>query len=130
MEYPTDQGTFTASAAYMDFSTDNAINEDPDPALPPTSELDGYYAKAGYLLPDKVGIGRLQFFARYEDLDYGVDTGYYTNTWTSAGANYYINGQQLKVTFEYATVDYDRQHPTIQSLRDHDQVTLGLQLIF
>lgn len=130
MEYPTSQGTVTASAAYMDFSTDDAINGNPDPALPPTSELDGYYAKAGYLLPNKVGIGRLQLFARYEDLDYGVDSGYYTNTWKSVGANYYINGQQLKVTFEYANVDYDRQHPTLQSLRDHDQVTLGLQLIF
>lgn len=130
MEYPTAQGTVTASAAYMDYSVDNAINEDPDPALSPNSELDGYYAKLGYLLPDKVGMGRLQFFARYEDLDYDVDTGYYSNTWKSVGANYYINGQQLKVTFEYANVDYDKQHPTIQSLRDHDQVTLGLQLIF
>ncbi|HSH30314.1 MAG TPA: selenite/tellurite reduction operon porin ExtI [Thiohalobacter sp.] len=130
MEYPTAQGTVTASAAYMDYSVDNAINEDPDPALSPNSELDGYYAKAGYLLPNKVGVGRLQLFARYEDLDYGADSGYYSNTWKSVGANYYINGQQLKVTFEYANVDYDREHPTIQSLRDHDQVTLGLQLIF
>lgn len=130
LEYPTSAGTFTASAAAMDYSVDDAINADPDPLLPVTSELEGYYAKVGYLLPNKVGLGRLQFFARYEDLDYDIDNGYYDNTWTSVGANYYINGQQLKVTFEYATVDYDRQHPTIQSLRDYDQATLGLQLIF
>ncbi|MCW9059778.1 MAG: selenite/tellurite reduction operon porin ExtI [Gammaproteobacteria bacterium] len=130
MEYPTASGTVTASAAYMDYSTDDAING-PDPStLPVTSELKGHYAKLGYLLPGKVGMGRLQFFLRHEDLDYGVSNGYYDNRWLSVGANYYIHGQQLKVTFEYATVDYDRQHPTIQSLRDYDQATLGLQLIF
>lgn len=130
MEYPTVSGTITASAAYMDYSTDDAING-PDPGtLPVTSELEGYYAKLGYLLPGKVGMGRLQFFLRHEDLDYGVSNGYYDNRWLSVGANYYIHGQQLKVTFEYAAVDYDRQHPTIQSLRDYDQATLGLQLIF
>jgi hypothetical protein len=130
MEYPTASGTVTASAAYMDYSTDDAING-PDPGtLPVTSELEGHYAKLGYLLPGKVGMGRLQFFLRHEDLDYGVSNGYYDNRWLSVGANYYIHGQQLKVTFEYATVDYDRQHPTIQSLRDYDQATLGLQLIF
>jgi hypothetical protein len=130
MEYPTASGTVTASAAYMDYSTDDAING-PDPGtLPVTSELKGHYAKLGYLLPGKVGMGRLQFFLRHEDLDYGVSNGYYDNRWLSVGANYYIHGQQLKVTFEYATVDYDRQHPTIQSLRDYDQATLGLQLIF
>lgn len=129
-EYPTTAGTFTASAAKMDYSVDDAINADPDPLLPVTTELEGYYAKLGYLLPNKVGLGRLQFFARYEDLDYGIDNGFYDNKWKSVGANYYINGQQLKVTFEYATVEFDRQHPTIQSLRDYDQATLGLQLIF
>lgn len=130
MEYPTASGTITASAAYMDYSTDDAING-PDPGtLPVTSELEGHYAKLGYLLPGKVGMGRLQFFLRHEDLDYGVSSGYYDNRWLSVGANYYIHGQQLKVTFEYATVEYDRQHPTIQSLRDYDQATLGLQLIF
>lgn len=130
MEYPTVSGTITASAAYMDYSTDDAING-PDPGtLPVTSELEGYYAKLGYLLPGKVGMGRLQFFLRHEDLDYGVSNGYYDNRWLSVGANYYIHGQQLKVTFEYAAVDYDRQHPSIQSLRDYDQATLGLQLIF
>lgn len=131
MEYPTTSGTFTASAAYMDYGLDDAVNgADPDPLLPITTELEGHYAKLGYLLPGKVGMGRLQFFLRHEKLDYGLDSGYYDNDWLSVGANYYIHGQQLKVTFEYATVDYDRQHPTSQALRDYDQATLGLQLIF
>lgn len=130
MEYPTASGTFTASAAYMDYSVDNAINADPDPLLPVSSELTGNYLKLGYLLPNKLGIGRLQLFARHENLDYGIASGYYDNTWSSLGANYYINGQQLKLTFEYATIEYDRQHPTDASLSDYDQATLGFQLIF
>lgn len=130
MEYPTSHGTITASAARMDYSVDDAINADPDPLLPVTSELEGGYIKLGYLFPDKIGIGRLQLFTRYENLDYGISSGYYDNDWRSLGANYYINGQQLKVTFEYAQVEFDRQHPTNPSLRDYDQATLGLQLIF
>lgn len=135
LEYPTASGTITASAAYMDYSVDDAYNAVGgaafrDPALPVTSELKGNYVKLGYLFPNKLGIGRLQLFARHENLDYGVDNGYYDNTWKSIGANYYINGQQLKLTFEYASVDYDRQHPTDPSLADYDQATLGFQLIF
>lgn len=130
LEYPTSAGTMTASAAIMDYSTDNAINADPDPLLPVTSELEGYYVKLGYLFPGKMGIGRVQLFARFEDQDYAITNGYYDNQWISAGANYYIYGQQLKVTFEYATIEYDLQHPTNQALRDYDQATLALQLIF
>lgn len=130
LEYPTSAGTFTASSAYMDYSVDDAINGNPDPSLPVNSELDGYYAKVGYLFPDKIGLGRLQLFARYENLDYGVSSGYYDNTWMSAGFNYYVYGQQLKVSFEYAMVDYDREDPTNAALQDYDQATLGLQLIF
>lgn len=130
LEYPTSVGTVTASAAYMDYSVDDAINKDPDPTLPVNSELQGEYAKLGYLFPGKVGVGRLQLFARYEKLDYGISNGFYDNRWLGAGANYYISGQQLKVTFEYARVDFDRGDPSNPALQDYDQATLGLQLIF
>jgi hypothetical protein len=130
MEYPSTIGTYTASAAYMNYSTDEAINADPDPLLPVTSDLEGYYVKLGYMFPGKMGMGRLQLFARYEDQDYAITNGYYDNRWVSGGANYYIYGQQLKFTFEYASIKYDLQHPTNQALRDYDQATLALQLIF
>ena len=129
-EYPTTVGAITASAAYMDYSVGDAINQAPDPTLPVNSELSGGYLKLGYLLPGKQGIGRLQLFARHEKLDYGISNGYYDNTWNSIGANYYISGQQLKVSFEYAEIDYNREHPTVSALRDYNQATLGLQLIF
>ncbi len=130
VEYPSRAGTFTVSSAYFDYSVDGAINDNPDPSLPVNSELNGYYAKAGYLFPDKIGLGRLQMFVRYENLDYGVNSGYFDNTWMGAGFNYYVYGQQLKLTFEYARIDFDREDPANAALQDYDQTTLGLQLIF
>ncbi len=129
-EYPTSIGVITATAAYMNYSVGNAINDNPDPNLPITSELAGGYAKVGYLLPGKLGIGRLQLFARHNRLDYGISNGYYSNTRNGVGANYYIYGQQLKVTFEYDKIKFDKQHPTVAALRDSSQATLGLQLMF
>lgn len=128
-EYPYAFGTVTASAAYFDYSLDGyPVN--PDPTLSPWAEREGAYVKAGYLLPNPVGIGRLQLFARSEEVDYGVETGLSDMTSNSVGANYYINGQQLKVSFEYATVEFNDQHPTNAALQDYDQATLGLQMIF
>ncbi|HOI10084.1 MAG TPA: cytochrome c, partial [Myxococcota bacterium] len=105
MEYPSASGVYTLSGAYFDYDTGNAFNMNPDPSLPVNSNLKGYYVKAGYMLPNKVGVGRLQFFARHETADYGAKTGvteYYDNDRNSIGVNYYIDGQKLKVTFEYA----------------------------
>jgi len=90
MEYPTTSGVYTFSAAAFEYDTGGAFNATPDPALPVNSDLKGYYVKAGYMLPNKVGMGRLQFFARHENLDYGVKTGgveYYDQQWNSVGAN-------------------------------------------
>lgn len=134
MEYPAPSGVYTLSGAYFKYDTDNAINGlDPDPGLGVNSDLKGWYVKGGYMLPGKVGMGRLQFFARHEKSDYGVKTGlaeYYDQKWTGVGANYYIDGQKLKVTFEYADVSFDTEHPTNPALQDYKQATLGLQFIF
>lgn len=129
-EYPYDFGTVTASAAAFDYDVGDTINQNPDPELTVNTQLDGYYAKFGYMFPSPVGAGRLQLFYRHEALDYETGGPYYDNTWNSIGANYYLDGQQLKVTFEYANVSYEEEHPTIHSLQDYDQATLGLQLIF
>ncbi len=133
MELPTASGVYTLSAASFEYDTGNAFNQSPDPDLTVNSDLKGYYVKAGYMLPNKVGSGRLQFFARHEDSDYKAKTGnieYYDQTWDSVGANYYLDGQKLKISVEFAKIAFDNEHPTNPALQDYNQATLGLQLIF
>lgn len=133
MELPHATGVYTLSAATFKYDTGGAFGMSPDPQLGVNSDLKGYYVKGGYMLPGKQGPGRLQFFARHEKLDYGVKTGnaeYYDNTWNSVGANYYIDGQRLKITAEFATVKFDTPHPVNKALNDYQKATLGLQLIF
>lgn len=133
MEYPARSGVYTVSAAAFKYDTGGAYNQSPDPALPVNSDLKGFYLKGGYMLPGKVGPGRLQFFARHESSDYGVKIGtaeYYDQKWNSVGANWYLDGQKLKVSLEYAKVKFDTPDPTTRSLRDYNQLTLGLQFIF
>jgi len=129
-EYPTASGTYTLSAAYMNYDTDNAVNASPDPDFPVSAQMKGYYVKGGYLFPNKLGLGRLQPYFRYEKSDYGVNTGLFDQTWKGLGANYYIDGQNLKVTFEYANIQFDKQDPTNAALRDYNQATVALQFIF
>ncbi len=128
-EQPFEFGTITASAAVFDYSVDG-FPTDPDPELNANVEREGWYAKAGYLLPEKVGMGRLQLFVRAEETEYGEELGLSDKTWNSIGANYYINGQSLKVTFEHASIEFDEQDATNPSLQDYDQTTVGLQMMF
>ena len=129
-ETPTKSGTYTLSGAYFDYDTGNAINQSPDPSLPVTTQLQASYVKAGYLFPHKVGMGRLQLFLRHENSDYNLDSGLYDQTWNGAGFNYYINGQQLKISFEYDQIKFDKQDPINPALQDYNQATLGFQMIF
>lgn len=132
-EEPTAHGTFTLSGAYFDYSVDGALNEDPllvDNGVTPAAELESYYVKFGYLLPGKIGIGRLQLFARHDNYDYDRNDDYYDNKMNAVGFNYYLNGQKLKLTMEYADVSYDEDHPTHNSLQDHKQATVGFQMLF
>jgi len=132
-EQPTASGTFTFSSAYFEYSVDEALNGDTvlvDSAVPASAELEAYYVKAGYMLPGKVGPGRLQFFARHDSSDYNRNDNYYDNDLNAAGFNYYFNGQEVKLTVEYADVQYDEDHPTETSLKDYTQATVGLQMIF
>lgn len=133
MELPHASGVYTLSAAAFKYDTGGAFGRSPDPKLAANSDLEGYYLKAGYMFPAKIGPGRLQLFARHERLDYAVKTGnaeYFDNRLNSVGANYYLDGQRLKVTAEFADLKFDTPHPGFAALSDRRQATLALQLIF
>mgnify|MGYP001610936525 FL=1 len=124
-------GPYTLSGAVMRYKTGNAVNAiSVDPLLPQNSELGGGYVKGAYMLPGKTGMGRLQLFARHEKSVYHLTSGYSDRKWDSVGANYYIDGQKLKITGEFAKVNFDKQNPNDPSQRDYNQATIGLQFQF
>lgn len=130
-EYPTTAGTVTASAAYLKVDFDDAYKgADPDPfAIGINGEKHGWYAKAGYLLPNKVGPGQLQFFGRYEDWKFAELLSIFDQEikWYSGGFNYYLKGQDLRLTLEYAVNDFDKETSSVQ---DFNTLTAMLQLRF
>jgi len=129
-EYPFALGTVTASAAYFDYSTGDAINREPDESLPFNSESKGYYAKLGYLLPQKLGPGRVQPFLRLDDIAYRLTGGALDRRIATAGVNYLFDGQRLKLTLEHMRVDYENPDPTNLALQDNSLTTLGFQFAF
>ncbi|WP_136513799.1 selenite/tellurite reduction operon porin ExtI [Geomonas edaphica] len=132
VEYPLEGvGTFTASAAYEDVDLDDAYQGgNPDSgAIGLNGQKNGWYVKGGYLLPHLP----LQFFGRYEKWRFASLNGIYDQKidWYGAGANYYLRGQNLKLTMEVSRTNFD-QEGTVNGNRSEDftSVVTQLQLIF
>ncbi len=127
-EYPTQAGTFTASGAYLNADFGGAFKGgDPDPrSIGVNGEKSGWYSKAGYLLPKKIGTADLQVFARYEKWRFAELGGIFDQQiiWTGYGINYYVNGQDLRLTLEYSTNDYEKEDAVN---KDFKTVTVMLQ---
>jgi hypothetical protein len=127
-EYPAVAGTFTASGAYLKVDFQGAYEgADPDPrSTGLTGEKNGWYAKAGYLLPQKIGSGKLQVYGRYEKWQIAELYGIYDQQikWSAFGINYYVKGQNLRLTLEYSMNDYVKED-TVN--KDFKTVTTMLQ---
>lgn len=126
-EYPVkDMGTFTLSGAYAKYDLDDAYaastNTDAG-AIGLNGEKNGYYMKAGYMLPNLP----LQFFGRYEQWKFANLNSTINEKvdWYGLGANYYIWGQNLKLTMEYSKTKYDKE-----SAEDFSNFITQLQVIF
>ena len=133
-EYPTSAGTFTFGAAYLDSDFDDAyLGGDPSPASTGIDgQKNGYYLKAGYLLPNKLGPGQVQFFGRYENWSF-ASLGSIEDQeidWYALGVNYYLNGQDMRLTFEYAINDFDKEDPGDPATADFDTATVMFQFRF
>ncbi|UOD35106.1 porin [Deferribacteraceae bacterium V6Fe1] len=131
-EYPFSFGTVTASAAYLDLSFDDAYKgADPDTdTMGLNGQKNGYYAKVAYMLPMEVGPGQLQFFYRYDGFTFAELNGAYDNdiAWYGVGFNYYIDGQNIKVTGQYSAVDFDKEDATNPEYQDYKTFQLFLQV--
>ena len=141
-EYPMKSGTYTFSTAYLDIDFDNAYeNINPVTGVYPdmgsiekNGERHGYYVKGGYLLPMNVGPGQLQFFGRYDkftfahlgsNFNYGYDQEI---DLYALGFNYYIFGQNLKVTGQYSVTDFDQEDRNNTNFDDFQTFELYLQV--
>jgi hypothetical protein len=133
-EYPTTAGTFTVSGAYLKTDFDGAYKgADPDPrSVGENGEKKGWYVKAGYLLPNKVGPGKVQLFGRYEEWKFAQLSGIFDQKikWWALGANYLIKGQDLRVTVQYSRTDYGTQDPTNPNTQNFNTLTAMLQFLF
>lgn len=109
-EYPVaGVGTFTASMAYADYDLDDAyqgVNPDAGTAGL-AGEKNGYYVKAGYLLPNLP----VQFFGRYENWSFASLNGFVDQevTWVGGGVNYFVKAPNLKLTLEMAKTSFDKE---------------------
>jgi hypothetical protein len=107
-EYPfAGVGTVTASAAYEKVDLGDAYQgTNPDSgAVGLFGEKNGWYAKAGYLFHGTP----LQVFGRYEKWRFACLNNVFDQLvdWYGLGANYYVWGQNLKLTAQWSKTDFD-----------------------
>jgi len=132
IEYPiAGFGTPTLSGAYEDIAFDDAyMSLNPDAGVKGfEGERSGWYVKGGYLMPKCP----LQVFGRYEQWRYAELQNVYNQRldWMGGGANYYLRGQDLKVTAEMSRTAFDRTG-TFGGVRtrDFNTFTAQLQVVF
>ncbi len=126
-EYPIEGvGTFTLSGAYVDYDLDEGYkNGSPDGDVTGLNgEKNGWYVKGGYMLPNLP----LQLFARAEGWSFAKLGDVYDQEvgLMAAGFNYYLRGQNLKVTVEYSALDFDQD----ETAEDINTLIGQLQVVF
>ncbi|MDA8326123.1 MAG: porin [Nitrospiraceae bacterium] len=122
-EYPVGKGSIATEAAYFDYNTDTPLNP----------RIKAWYAQAGYLLPGKIGPGRLQPAIRYDTCK-PDDNDTATKAW-SAGLNYYIKGHNVAIQIEYLNISNEANASQNLGIfsgikgKDTDAITVQLSLI-
>jgi hypothetical protein len=137
LEYPLgDAGTVTASYAYEDVDLGDAYKGAvPDPgAVGLYGEKNGWYAKGGWLFR---GVP-LQLFGRFEKWRFACLNNAFDQIvdWYGFGANYYVWGQNLKLTAEWSRTDFDKEGTftsvsgSSQTSEDFSTFVAQLQFVF
>ncbi len=101
-DYPLGEGAITVEAAYIDIQNCTQTHNFSD--LAAGDDAENWYIQSGYLLPGKVGPGRIQPYVKYEtvDVDNKDDTDFMT-----AGLNYFVKGHNAKISLDYTYVDQE-----------------------
>jgi len=149
-EHPLGDGAVTVNAQYLKLDFDDAYltNFNPGDRLANITGIngqkDGWYLKGAYLLPKVFGKeGRLQPYVSYEDWEFAHLLGINNQkiTQTGLGLNYYVRGQNVRVTLEYLRTEFGtptgliggRVNPTtfapIDFYDEHQTVRLMFQIV-
>jgi hypothetical protein len=110
--------TFTFTGGYFILDKDFDIAE--------VQENDGYYIEGAYLLPREVGVGELEFAARYQAYTPDSDANAADEKQTSLGVNYYIKKHNVKVQTTYNINEEDKDH----NYDPGDNLVVQLQFAF
>ena len=105
---------FTFEGAWLDRRDDYTDPTEPE------RRIDGFYAQAGFLLPGKVGSGRLQLAARWEELDSERGTVETETSRRTAGITWYGKGHDRKIQFDYT----DRREEPVDLSDDEFRLSL------
>ncbi len=118
-EYPTEKaGMVTATAQYLktDFEDAHLTNFNGGDRLNVVGGINGqkkgYYVKGAYMLPTVIGKeGRLQPYFLHEDWDFAFLLGIVDQSikQTGGGINYYIHGQNVRLTAEYLDTTFGKE---------------------
>ena len=117
-EYPTTVGVITTTAQYLkvDFDDAYATNAWGGDRLASIAGMNGQkeggYGKIAYMLPFTIGAsGKLQPYALYEKWHFAHLLGNDDQEIKQygGGINYYIKGQNVRLTFEYLKTDFDKK---------------------
>ena len=112
----SNQGVFTLEGAYYDYDLDGRGSVD----ARGLTEGDSWFALASYMLPAKMGWGKLQPVFRYQELD--RESGA-THDRYDIGVNYIISGHNARISAIYSKDD----DPGL-GINNVDRFKLGLQL--
>ncbi len=103
-EYPTEAGTFTLSGAYLKQDFGGAGTRGAPGAVDVYGEKNGYYWKGAYMLWKLQVYGRMEKWA-FANLN-GVSDQHID--WNAEGLNYYIKGQDLRLTLEMEQIAFNK----------------------
>ncbi len=134
-EQPFSFGTITASAGYVNMNFDDAyLGDDPSVgSMGQNGQKEGVYGKLGYMLPNIP----LQIFARYDYFNFAAmksasNQWYYDQkiNFVGVGANYYIKGQNIKITFQYSNTAFDQEDKNDPNFQNFNTFELYTQFRF
>ena len=123
-----DGGAVTLEGAYYHYDTGGVVDVPPTfGGASPTDNVGGvtqghaWLVSAAFLFPQKVGIGKLQPVARYQEFE--ATLAHATTKQWDGGVNYVIKGHNARLSLDWA-------HVSGTAIPDDDLLTLGAQLQF